>query len=234
MISQEFIVQNFPQGEVTIVGGQPAMGKSSLATSLALSLAKYGKKSIFFSLGLSKEQLISRMRMQVGDEYYTSNEVKIIINDTSSAKLSEIQEQLDKERADYVIIDFLQLIDSEFEGSRSEQVPNIINRLKQCTEEFKVTIIIFSQLEREWIRGFPRPKTWGKRPTFSSLGYLYSKALDRVNIIFIHRPKYYRRKNEFDTKGSIEEENMEILKYKDEECIVSYLSFNTATTEITI
>lgn len=97
MISQEFITQNFPQGEVTIVGGHPTMGKSSLATSLALSLANIGKKSIFFSLEMSKEQLIKRMKKQVGDEYYASNDAKIIINDTPSTKLSEIQEQLCKE-----------------------------------------------------------------------------------------------------------------------------------------
>lgn len=234
MISQEFIVQNFPQGEVTIVGGRPAMGKSSLATSLALSLAKYDKKSIFFSLELSKEQLIKRMKMQVGDEFYASTDEKIIINDTPSAKLHEIKNQLDKESADYVIIDYLQLINPEFEGPRSEELANIISRLKQWTEEFKVTIIVFSQLIREWPRGLPRPETWGKRPTFSSLGFLYPIALDRANIIFVHRPKYYIRKNEFDTKGNIDEENIEFLKYKDEECIVSYLSFNAATTEITI
>lgn len=97
MISQEFITQNFPQGEVTIVGGHPAIGKSSLATSLALSLANIGKKSIFFSLEMSKEQLIKRMKKQVGDEYYASNDAKIIINDTPSTKLSEIQEQLYQE-----------------------------------------------------------------------------------------------------------------------------------------
>lgn len=149
MISPEFITQNFPQGEVTIIGGHPSMGKSSLATSLALSLANIGKKSIFFSLEMSKEQLISRMRMQVGDEYYTSNDAKIIINDTPLAKLHEIKNQLDKESVDYVIIDYLQLINPEFEGPRSEELANIISRLKQWTEEFKVTIIVFSQHGQE-------------------------------------------------------------------------------------
>lgn len=233
MISQEFIVQNFPQGEVTIVGGRPATGKSSLATSLALSLANIGKKSIFFSLEMSKEQLIKRMKKQVGDEYYASNDAMIIINDTLSAKPYEIKEQLEKENSDYVFIDYLQLIDPEFDGPRSEEEANIINRLKQWAEEFKVTIIVFSQLIREWPRRLPRPETWGKRPSFSSLGSLYPKALDGNNIIFIHRPKYYKLRNVF---ASVENkvEKIEILKYKDDECIVSYLNFNKETTEITI
>lgn len=233
MTSQEFITQNFPQGEVTIVGGRPAMGKSSLATSLALSLAKYDKKSIFFSLELSKEQLIKKMKMQVGDEFYASTDEKIIINDTPSAKLHEIKNQLDKESVDYVIIDYLQLINPEFEGPRSEELANIISRLKQWTEEFKVTIIVFSQLIREWPRGLPRPYTWAKRPTLSSFGYLYPEGLKGVNVKQIHRPKYYEAIEEEALK-SIKDEKMEFISYKGEECIVAQPIFNSNTTEITI
>lgn len=98
MISQEFIMQNFPQGKVTIVGGRPAMGKSSFAASLALSLAQHGKKSVFFSLEMSKEQLIRRMKMQVGNENYVSSCAMIIINDTPAAKIPEIEEQLNKRK----------------------------------------------------------------------------------------------------------------------------------------
>lgn len=232
MISQEFIIQNFPQGEVTIVSGRPAMGKSSFATSLALSLAKYGKKSIFFTFELSKEKLIKRMKIQVGDEYYASNSAMIIINDAPSSKLHEIKEQLDKESADYIFIDYLQLIDSEFEGPRSEELDHIMSRLKQWAVEFKVTIIILSQLMREWPRGLPRPYTWVNRPTLSNLETFFSKTLDGTNIIFIHRPEYYILIDVFAPKENIIEK-IEILKYKDDECIISYLNLNTETTKIT-
>lgn len=233
MISQEFITQNFLQGEVTIVGGRPAMGKSSLATSLALSLAKYDKKSIFFSLELSKEQLIKKMKMQVGDEFYASTDEKIIINDTPSAKLHEIKNQLDKESVDYAIIDYLQLINPEFEGTRSEEVANIIGRLKQWAEEFKVTIIVFSQLIREWPRGLPCPKNWGEQPSLSSFGSIFPNALSGVNIKLIHRPKYYENIGGEMAEKSIDE-IIEFLTYKEDECIISYLNFNTETTVVTI
>lgn len=171
--------------------------------------------------------------MQAGDECYASNGAMIVINDTPLIKLSKIKEQLDKESADYVIIDCLRLINPEFEGPRSEEVAKIIGRLKQWAEEFKVTIIVFSQLIREWPRGLPRPYTWVKRPTFSSLGTLYPKSLDGTNIIFIHRPEYYKLIDVFAHRENIAEK-IEIPEYKDDECIVSHLNFNTETTEITI
>lgn len=233
MISKELIIHNFPRGKVTIVGGRPAMGKSSFAASLALNLAQHGKKSVFFSLEMSKEQLIRRMRMQVGDENYASSGAMIIINDNPSAKLPEIEEQLNKESADYVFIDYLQLIHSEFEASRSEVVAHIMDKLKQWAEEFKVTIIIFSQLIREWPRGLPRPQNWGKQPSLSSLGSLFPDALNGVNIKLIHRPKYYEVIEEKDSNKIIDEK-MVFITYKGDECIVSHLNFNTETTEMTI
>ena len=39
MITQDFIEQNFPKGKLTLIGGRPSMGKTSLLTSLALNLA---------------------------------------------------------------------------------------------------------------------------------------------------------------------------------------------------
>lgn len=226
-------MQNFPQGKVTIVGGRPAMGKSSFATSLALSLAQHGKKSICFSLEMSKEQLIRRMKMQVGAINYASSGAMIIINDTPAAKLPEIEEQLNKESADYVFIDYLQLIHSEFEGSRSDEAAHIMNKLKQWAEDFKVTIIIFSQLIREWPRGLPRPQNWVKQPSLSSFGSLFPDALNGVNIKLIHRPKYYEVIEEKDSNKIIDEK-MVFITYKGNECIVSHLHFNTETTEMTI
>ena len=46
MITQDFIEQNFPKGKLTLIGGRPSMGKTSLLTSLALNLALVDKYSI--------------------------------------------------------------------------------------------------------------------------------------------------------------------------------------------
>lgn len=108
-----------------------------------------------------------------------------------------------------------------------------MNKLKQWTEEFKVTFIIFSQLIREWPRGLPRPQNWVKQPSLYSFGSLFPDALNGVNIKLIHRPKYYEVIEEKDSNKIIDEK-MEFITYKGDECIVSHLNFNTETTEMTI
>lgn len=57
MISTEFIEQNFPKGKLSIIGGRPATGKTSLLISMAISLASQGHSSLFFSPELSEAQL---------------------------------------------------------------------------------------------------------------------------------------------------------------------------------
>lgn len=231
MLSQEFITQNFPQGKVTIIGGHPANGKSSLATSLVLSLASYGKKSIFFSLEMNKDSLIRRMKMQVGYEKFASIDEMITIKDPKSVKLDEIKEQLVEKNTDYVFIDSLQIIDLEFNGLRPGEYAYVINTLIQWSEEFHVTIIAISSMRRIWVRGAPRPKEWGKRPLLSYLAGISPDALNGVNVKLIHRPYYYVK---IEKKGSkkIINEKIEIITYKGTECIVSSLIFNSETTEM--
>lgn len=39
MITNKFIEKTFPKGKLTLIGGHPAMGKTSFAISLTISLA---------------------------------------------------------------------------------------------------------------------------------------------------------------------------------------------------
>lgn len=64
MISQNFIESNFPKGKLTLVGGRPNIGKTSFAISLAISMAEQNQRVIYFSLEMTKEQLIKRIRLQ--------------------------------------------------------------------------------------------------------------------------------------------------------------------------
>ena len=64
MITQEFIKQNFPKGKLTLFGGRPAMGKTSLLTSPALNLALAGKYSFYLSLEMNNAKLVNRIKSQ--------------------------------------------------------------------------------------------------------------------------------------------------------------------------
>ena len=46
MLTKKFIEKTFPKGKLTLVGGHPAMGKTSFAISLTISLAELNRKCI--------------------------------------------------------------------------------------------------------------------------------------------------------------------------------------------
>lgn len=48
MLTEIFIEKNFPKEKLTLVGGCPAIGITSFAISLTISLAKLNKKCIYF------------------------------------------------------------------------------------------------------------------------------------------------------------------------------------------
>lgn len=70
MLNIDFIEKNFPKGNLALIGGRPAMGKTVMAISLALSLALRGKRIIFFSLEMAKDSLVRRIKQQIGEEQY--------------------------------------------------------------------------------------------------------------------------------------------------------------------
>ena len=70
MISNSFIGSNFPKGIVTLIGARPAMGKSALAISMAISLARRNQKFIYFSIEMEKEQISERIKLQTDEKEY--------------------------------------------------------------------------------------------------------------------------------------------------------------------
>ena len=56
------ITSGWQDGDLIAIGGRPGMGKTSFALNIAEHVAiNKGKKVAFFSLEMSKEQLVSRM-----------------------------------------------------------------------------------------------------------------------------------------------------------------------------
>ena len=110
MINTNFIQRNFPKGKLSVVHGRPAVGKTSMAVSLAQALARDGHHPIYFSMEMSKEMLAKRFAAQMGAEVPTDVWANILINDTPSVKISDIRDAIDGLSVDFIIIDYLQLM----------------------------------------------------------------------------------------------------------------------------
>lgn len=146
MISQNFIESNFPKGKLTLVGGHPGIGKTSFAISLAISMAEQNQRVIYFSLEMTKEQLIKRIMRQ--NKHMTIEE-NITICDTPFAKMSDVRSQFELQSSDYILIDYVQLMKAENkELSGEDEVSSIVCELKNLARELRIPIITLSQISR--------------------------------------------------------------------------------------
>lgn len=154
MINTNYIQKNFPKGKLTVVLGRPAVGKTSMAVSLAYELARDGHHPIYFSMEMSKEMLAQRFAAQMGAEVPTDVWANILINDTPSLKVSDIRKIVADQNIDFIIIDYLQLMTYDGCSSREEEQEQIKNELKALASELDIPIVMLSQMSRSQVEAF--------------------------------------------------------------------------------
>ncbi|HEY7414732.1 MAG TPA: replicative DNA helicase [Ktedonobacteraceae bacterium] len=166
------------KSDLIILAARPSIGKTSLALSLAHNTAAKFKHSIaVFSLEMSKEQLIQRLlsmdagidqhRLRTGwieddewDRIITAmehlSEANIWIDDTAGISTMEVRSKARRLQAehgiDLIIVDYLQLMQSNIGGKRNEnrvqEVSEISRSLKGLARELDVPILALAQLSR--------------------------------------------------------------------------------------
>ena len=170
------IIQGFQKSDLIIVAGRPSMGKTAFSLNLGKNIVeKYNVPLLIFSLEMSRQQIIYRFistesninanRLKSGKmselewkslsvSMKRISELPIFIDDNPNLTLIDIRLRLRKvftKKVDngLVIIDYLQLmkLSSKLEN-RVQEISYITRNLKILAKEFKVPIIVLSQLSR--------------------------------------------------------------------------------------
>lgn len=205
----------FQSGDLIVFAGRPSMGKTAFALNLCLNFAKTGKKVLFFSLEMSKEQLVQRLlstesgidlkSLRTGniresdwdlilEAAITLSGLEVIIDDTPSASILDIKSKsrkiFAKEKGiDIVIIDYLQIIEVpkgvSVVRSRNEEIGFVSRSLKSLAKELNLPVIVLSQLSRSV------EKRVDKRPILSDLRESGSIEQDADIVAFLYRDEYY-------------------------------------------
>ena len=205
------------RSDLIILAARPAMGKTTFVTNLAYNVATIAKQPVlFFSLEMSKEQLVDRMLADASGvdswNIRTGN-----LSDDDFAKLSEAMGEMaeapiyidDKpgltvlemrtkaRRASHeaplglIIVDYLQLMQGsgKSDGNRVQEVSEISRGLKLIARELNVPVIALSQLSRSVESRSPQI------PQLSDLRESGSIEQDADIVSFIYRPGYYEPDN---------------------------------------
>ncbi|MEU7528040.1 replicative DNA helicase [Saccharothrix sp. NPDC042600] len=201
-------------GQMIIVAARPGVGKSTLGLDFARSASvKHGLTSAFFSLEMSKTEIVMRMlsaeaRIRLGDmrggrmsdDDWTRlarrmseiSEAPLFIDDSPNLTMMEIRAKARrlKQRHDLrlVVVDYLQLMSSgKRSESRQQEVSEFSRNLKLIAKELEVPVIAISQLNRG-----PEQRT-DKRPQLSDLRESGSLEQDADMVILINRPDAWER-----------------------------------------
>ena len=207
----------FMPGQLIVLAARPAMGKSALALNILTNAAvKNNKAVVYFSLEMSKEELVSRIlaseamvdsssirsgKLQDEDWINLTNasgilsEAKIILDDASGFSPIELRAKCRKLKMEYdiglVVIDYLQLMDAgKASSSRQEDISGISRSLKVLAREIGVPIIALSQLSRA-----PEQRI-DHRPMLSDLRESGSIEQDADIVMFLYRDDYYNKESE--------------------------------------
>lgn len=195
-------------GGYSIIGAKSGVGKSTLAMNIAYNVAKQGGKVLYFNLEMGKSSLVQRfmcmlsdkltvhkfIRKRIADSEELSKELvevssilkafdNNLILDNDSFRMSEINKKVRELKPDLVVIDYLQLLQSErgAYGENTEQkIANISRAIRKMTLKYNCHVLALVQLNDSQRGQIPHGE--------NVIRHSASVYQDATNVIYIHDP----------------------------------------------
>ena len=210
----DHLTAGLQKSDLILVAARPSMGKTAFTLNIAAHVVLRAKEPVaFFSLEMSKEQLVQRLicsegridsqRLRVGeledkewgDLIDTANRLSaapLYIDDTPGITVMELRSKARRLKAEQglslIIIDYLQLMQgrtSKSGDNRQQEISEISRSLKALARELNVPVVALSQLSRSV------ESRQIKRPMLSDLRESGSLEQDADIVMFLYREDYY-------------------------------------------
>lgn len=206
------ITNGFNRGDLVIVAGRPAMGKSAFAAQIGFNVAQLQNLPVaLFSLEMNKSQLGMRMlagEAEVENSYLKTGRISdsqwqpiaqstnkisnlpIYLNDCAAPSLNYFEAECRKIMATerrglgLVIIDYLQLM-GDGDSNRNNEIAAITRGLKRLAMKLEVPVVCLSQLSRAV------ESRQNKRPVLSDLRDSGGIEQDGDKVLMLYRDDYY-------------------------------------------
>jgi len=242
----------FQRGDLILLAARPSMGKTALATGVALHAAIAEQAPVaLFSLEMSRDQLTHRMlchealvdlgklrRGQIGDDDIVRlaqaaghiNTAPIFVNDRSGVGVPFVRSRVRKLKAEkpnlgLVIVDYIQLMAGGGKAeNRQQEVSEISRGLKGLAKDLDVPVLALSQLSRAC------EERTDHRPLLSDLRESGALEQDADLVMFLYRPEKYMKDSEADEKHMIGHAELNIAKQRNGPTGTVNLYFRQAST----
>ena len=209
------LLGGFRPGQLIVVGARPSVGKSTLAVDCVRQAAiRDNQQTVLFTLEMTTREVLQRMASAEAGvtlhavRAYNVTEpdlerlvaagtnisgAPLVVDDTAGCTLEHIRATLRTlartAPAQLVVVDYLQLIPAPKAANREQEVAALSRGLKLLAMEFRVPIMLLSQLNRE------SEKRTDKRPFASDLRESGAVEQDADVIILIHREDAYDKES---------------------------------------
>lgn len=182
--NQNFLPTGYPKLDSVLGGGfikegmyilaaRPGCGKTTLALNIALQMLKEGKRVLFVSLEMSREQISTRLlslltgkpfaELASGRAFKEDSRIwddiasktgeigayKLDIYDQAGATVDRIVLDAQSKEYDCVVIDYLGLLEQRKGTSRYEKITYISGELKRMARKLGIPVLCLAQLNRE-------------------------------------------------------------------------------------
>ena len=196
------------RGEITIIGGRPGHGKTTVMINMLANVLEQGHKAIFFSRELPNSELLKKIiclesqqlsygmvRKNIFSEQeldFFNSAVEFIKKKYSKDKFlmfdnvkdfSAASSEVKKFKPDIIFDDYIQLISCDSrEDQRRLQIEKLVNDYKWLAKDTEAVVVLASQLNRFIERAGTRGKAF--MPQLSDLAE--SGAIEQVaeNVFF--------------------------------------------------
>lgn len=208
------LVHSLHPGELIIVAGRPAMGKSTIGLDfLRECCITQELPGVLFSLEMSRNEVMMRLlsaearvdlnTMRAGrlsDEEWSALSTRmgeisdrpLFVDDTANMTMMEIRAKARRLKQQHdlrlVVVDYLQLMTSgKRVESRQQEVSEISRQCKVLAKELELPVVALSQLNRN-----PESRA-DKRPMLSDLRESGSLEQDADMVMLVNRPEVYEK-----------------------------------------
>ena len=206
------ILGGLQRGQLVLLGGRPAMGKSALMQNIILHVAKKGHGVGVFSLASSAEQFI--LRLITIESSVSTSKIRTgkIHREIELPKISNACEHLNdlpiyiqddaltsddirkgahtlkhtQNNIDLIVVDYVDLLQGSHSSLRSsEAISGATRMFKSIAKDLNVCVLVLSQLNRRLERRLD------KRPVLSDIRGSSALEQDSDVVCFIYRDEYY-------------------------------------------